>query len=140
MVSYKPLVQRLAARKEERAHAQKALHEAHDVIAGSISKARTTNRWAKKEEGHHFANAARGTLNAARGFTCNPGTTADRYGRTKVVPHRNDKGPMSRTGTAAMSRTGTAMGTGQSMVTTGRVSRKVSKSSVNVGLPARRKE
>jgi hypothetical protein len=135
MVRYTPLVARLDARKVEREHVRKVLHETHDMIQGSIGKARTTNRWAKKEEAHHYSSAARGELGAARGFTCNPGTTADRYGRTKIVPHRKDKGALAHTAGAAgaTSRSGTA---GTTLGATGRISRKVSKSTIKVGVPA----
>jgi len=133
MARYTPLVAKLDARKVEREHVRKVLHETHDMIQGSIGKARTTNRWAKKEEAHHYSSAARGSLGAARGFTCNPGTTADRYGRTTVIPHRKDNRHGTTAGAGATSRSGTA---GTTLGATGRISRKVSKSTIKVGVPA----
>jgi hypothetical protein len=89
---YNPLVETLTTRTKFRAHTRDVLHDAHDSLARNIDMARLEKRHAQNEQMAHFAMASRHELDATRGFTCEVGTTADRYGRTHELHHSERRG------------------------------------------------
>ena len=121
MVRYRPLVERLDARKAEREKLRQLLQETHDKVHGFIGSSRTTKAHALTNQGHLRAKAAKAELKLCRGFSCDPGTTADRTGRLMASGKSE-----SRLRTA-----GSSIGH-----STGRMSRSMSRASVNIGLRA----
>ena len=115
MVRYRPLVERLEARKAEREKLRQLLQETHDKVHGFIGSSRSTKAHALTNQGHLRAKAAKEELKLCRGFSCDIGTTADRTGRLTAG---------SRLQTAGSSIGHSA----------GRISRSMSKASVNIGL------
>ena len=95
---YDPLVATLGQRRKFRGHTKNVLRESHDTLARNINMARLEKRHASNEAMAHTSMAARHELDACRGFTCDVGTTANRFGKVfELHEHqRRGKKPGSR--------------------------------------------
>lgn len=81
MERYRPIVARLEASRAQRAALRSHLARAHDELLGLAGRSHGQARASQGEEAQHRRRAASAQLRAARGYTMDPGTTPNRYGR-----------------------------------------------------------
>lgn len=124
MVRYRPLAARLNERKAEREHLRQVLAQTHDKVHGFIGQSRGTKQSCLTEQLHLRAKAAKAELKSCRGYSCDTGTTPDRFGQTAV----------QRSGRGGVQSRGRLRTAGSSISNSGRISRSMSKSSVSIGV------